>query len=491
VNLYYQTTVGNSSPRNGPNAITAQEPIKHQVLASFRPSTLLTLRVCLFASLSLCAPSVLLAAETDIRRDAAVNAIEKVMPSVVNIATETVIKYNEPYDEMLRQFFGWSHAPVRQQKSVSLGSGVIIDEDGYVLTNFHVVRRGDRIQVKLWNGQEYEADLQGKSDVSDLALLKLRARSGEKFKAIKLAADDELLLGETVLALGNPYGLGGSVTKGILSSKNRRPSRGDEPLDMEDWLQTDAAINPGNSGGPLVNLRGELIGLNVAVYREEDGQRGVGVGFSIPVKQVSAALSHFFTPEETDSLWFGARFTSADAGAVVVSSVQSDSPAAKAGLCAGSRVLEINGKAPRNLVECNHLLVSGSQHRARLLVENSGKQRSISVELLSFEELVRHKLGLTLLEITPQTAQHLGVRPGEALYIEAVEKDSPADRAQLQRGYLVAAIQGQRMNSLNSVAELLASRNTGDSVQLTVIVPRRLGSSFLEFQQGTATLQLR
>jgi serine protease Do len=413
------------------------------------------------------------------------------MPSVVNIATETVIQYNEPYDEMLRQFFGWSRAPVRQQKSISLGSGVIIDEAGYVLTNLHVVRRGDRIQVKLWDGREYEAELRGKTEATDLALVKLKTKPGEKFKAIKLAPDDDLLLGETVLALGNPYGLGGSVTKGILSSKNRRPSRGDEPLDMEDWLQTDAAINPGNSGGPLVNLRGELIGLNVAVYREEDGQRGVGVGFSIPVKQVSGALSHFFAPEETDSLWFGARFKLEDRGTLVVSSVQSGSPAAKAGLCSGARVLEINGKPVRNLIECNHLLVNGAQHQARLLVETAGEERTISVELLSFEELVRHKLGLTLLEITPQTAQRLGVRPGQALYIEAVEKEGPGDRAQLQRGYLVVAIQGQRLQNLNSVAEVLAARNSGDPVQLTVIVPQRLGSSFLEFQQVAVELEVR
>src|ERR1043165_3974668 len=141
-------------------------------------------------SLLLSLAPVLWANEPDIRRDAAVNAVERVMPSVVNIATETVIEYHEPYDEMLRQFFGWSRAPVRQQKSISLGSGVIIDEDGYVLTNFHVVRRGDRVQVKLWDGREYEAELQGKSEGSDLALLKLRKKPGEKFKAIQLAPDD-------------------------------------------------------------------------------------------------------------------------------------------------------------------------------------------------------------------------------------------------------------------------------------------------------------
>jgi S1-C subfamily serine protease len=201
-------------------------------------------------------------AEPDVRHDATVIAIEKVMPSVVNIATETVIEYHDWYDELLRRFYG---SPGRRERSMSLGSGVIIDEDGYILTNFHVVRRANRIQVKLWDGREYEAEPWLATAATDIAVVKLRAKPGEKFKPIKFAPDDDLLLGETVLALGNPYGLGGSVTKGILSSKNRRPSNGNEPLDVEDWLQTDAAINPGNSGGPLVNLRGELIAVNVAV----------------------------------------------------------------------------------------------------------------------------------------------------------------------------------------------------------------------------------
>ena len=227
------------------------------------------------------------AAETDIRRDATVAAIEMVMPSVVNIATETFFESHEWYDVMRRQFYG---VPLPQAKSISLGSGVIIDEEGYLLTNLHVVNGAHRIQVKLWDGREYEAEWLSETPASDVALLRIKAKPGERFKAIKFAHDDDLLLGETVLALGNPFGLGGSVTRGILSSKNRRPATGKEPLNIEDWLETDAAINPGNSGGPLVNLRGELIGLNVAVSQQE---QGMGLGFSIPIKQVSAALGTF------------------------------------------------------------------------------------------------------------------------------------------------------------------------------------------------------
>src|SRR5207342_805516 len=167
------------------------------------------------------------------------------------------------------------------------------------------------------------------SSSTDVALIKIRAKSGEKFTAVKFGADDDLLLGETVLALGNPFGLGGSVTKGILSSKSRRPPSETMPLDVPDWLQTDAAINPGNSGGPLVNLRGDLIGVNVAVYRE-----GQGISFAIPVRRITAALAEMYSPETLQSLWFGARVKPGQFP-LTVASVQSESPAAKAGLRAG------------------------------------------------------------------------------------------------------------------------------------------------------------
>ena len=451
--------------------------------AAFRRTTFLAFLMALLTGLSF-------GNEPDIRRDATVIATERVIPSVVNIATETVIEYHEWYDDLLRQFYGWPNTPVRQEKSISLGSGVIVDEDGYILTNFHVVRRASRIQVKLWDGREYDADPVMTTEASDVALLKLKTKPGEKFKAIPFAPDDDLLLGETVLAVGNPYGLGGSVTKGILSSKNRRPATGNEPLDVQDWLQTDAAINPGNSGGPLVNLRGELIGLNVAVYLDERGQRGAGVGFSIPVKQISAALSRFFTPEVTDSLWFGAQFKSGPA-ALSVSAVQAGSPAAKAGLHSGDQLLEINGERPQNLISATRLLVADPEHQVKVTVARAGERKVLQVHLTSLEELIRQKLGLTLLEATPRTAQRLGIRPGEGLFVEDVEKGSPADEAQLERGYIVTAIEGQKATHPRVVAVVLAQLNKGDSAHLTVIVPRRIGSSFVEFRQGTVEIQVR
>ena len=198
------------------------------------------------------------------------------------------------------------------------------DENGFVLTNVHVVEDANEIWVRVGD-RIIAADIVTGTRKSDVALLKLRAKPGEKFRAAKFAADDDLLLGETVLALGNPFGLGGSISRGILSSKSRRPSENQSgQLEVPDWLQTDAAINPGNSGGPLINLRGELIGINVAMLRE-----GHGIGFAIPIKRVSEALSEIFTPEELAHLWFGAR-VKAGARPLVITDVTPGSPADRA-----------------------------------------------------------------------------------------------------------------------------------------------------------------
>ncbi len=430
-----------------------------------------------------------LASEPDVRRDAAVIATEKVLPTVVNIATETIIEYHDFYDELLRQFYG-ARPPVRQQRTFSLGSGVIIDEDGYILTNFHVVRRASRIQVKLWDGREFDADRIVENAGADVALLRLRVKPGEKFKAIKFAPDDDLLLGETVLALGNPYGLGGSVTKGILSSKNRRPAKGDEPLNVEDWLQTDAAINPGNSGGPLVNLRGELIGLNVAVYREERGERGVGVGFSIPVKQISTALSRSFTPEMTESLWFGAQLKPG-AGPLAVSHVQPGSPADRAGLKVGDEVIEVNGQKPGSLIVFNTLLTENTESESKIVVSRHNERRAFKVRLEPFDDVVRQKLGLTFTELTRQTADRLGLRPGDGLLIAEVENGSPAERAKLVKGYLITSLDGKPVSSLRNFMEVLPGKKAPESVSLGVLAPRRIGGAFLELRQGTVDVPLR
>jgi S1-C subfamily serine protease len=291
-------------------------------------------------------PAQAVTPEVDIRRDVTVAAIERVMPSVVNIATSQLVRqYDDPYEVMRRRFFGLPTQPDIKEKLYSVGSGVIIDEvgdEGYILTNLHVVSGANRVQVQLMDGRVYDAEQLLGTSLKDLALLRIVRRPGEKaFNPIRFAQDDDLLLGETVITVGNPFGLGGSVSRGILSSKNRRAAPGaNTALGYEDWLQTDADINPGNSGGPLVNLRGELIGINVAVYNEGEGK---GTGFAIPVKQISAALSDFFSLEYYAKLYFGARIKGTPLP-LTVREVQPNGPAYRAGLRVNQQIVEVNGR---------------------------------------------------------------------------------------------------------------------------------------------------
>ena len=427
---------------------------------------------------------------SDVRRDATVTAVEAVMPAVVNVATETVVEVNDPLENLFREFFDPYYRRRAPNTQHSLGSGVIIDEEGFVLTNYHVVSRASRITVKLMDGREFEAERLNFSSLTDVALLKIRTTNYVKFAAVKFAADDDLLLGETVLALGNPFGLGASVSKGILSSKSRRPAVENERLDVLDWLQTDAAINPGNSGGPLINLRGELIGINVAIYRE-----GQGIGFAIPVKRISAAISEIYSPEGLASLWFGARVRPGTPPLQVMS-VQVESPAGKAGLRAGDRIVQVNNKVPRGFMEfTDELLSLKDQRDVALTVERGTEQRKVTVRMVPEKqffnaELIRKRLGLSLQELTPELAQSFGFARVEGLLVAGVDAGGAAEAAEIRRGMVINRIDGEPANSVLATAKRLYARAKGEKTQLEVIYPRRRGP-FLELVQSTVELKLR
>jgi serine protease Do len=425
--------------------------------------------------------------ELDVRRDATVEAVEKVMPSVVNIATETIVEIRDPFSELFQQFFQPYHH--RQTGSqISLGSGVIIDEDGYVLTNAHVVQRASRIQVKV-NTNEYEAKLIASNPRSDVALLKLQTKPGERFAAVRFAKDDDLLLGETVLALGNPFGLEGSVSRGILSSKSRVGPKESEQLDIPNWLQTDASINPGNSGGPLINLRGELIGLNVAILSGAQG-----IGFAIPIKQVSEALSGIFTPESSGGgLWFGARVRVGSTPLSVIA-VESGSPAAKAGLKPGDEILKVNGKSPRGFINFNELLVANPGHDVSLSLERGGEAQNVSVHLVPEKsyfntDLIQRRIGVRLQELTPQLAQAFGLNSTDGFVVAEVDPDSQEAQV-LQPGCLVVAIDGQTPADMVAAAKIVHAKKRGEKVQLRVVILHQRGR--LVFQtQGAVELPVK
>jgi S1-C subfamily serine protease len=257
-------------------------------------------------------------------------------------------------------------------------------------------------------------------------------------------------------------------------------------MNVNDWLQTDAAINPGNSGGPLINIRGELIGLNVAVYRE-----GQGIGFAIPVKQVSEALAGFFSPEVSHSLWFGARLKQG-ASPLTVAAVQPGGPAAKAGLREGDKILQVNGRVPAGLIEFNRKVCASPAQKVTLLVQR-GEERSfsITIPMIPFAQMIRNKLGLSLRELTQEDAASSRFQPGKGLLIEAVEEGSPAERAQLQRGFLVTAIDGEPIGDLMMAGNALSPKQKGERTTVTVVVPRRRGNNFVQFSEARVELQTR
>lgn len=427
----------------------------------------------------------------DVRRDAAVLAVEKVLPSVVNIRTETIIERRDPFESLLREFWGPYYRRPGLEKTYSLGSGVIIDEDGWVLTNFHVVNRASRVFVKLADGRELEAQVIADASSTDVALLRILSDKKEKFSAARFAADDDLLLAETVLALGNPFGLGVSVSRGILSSKSRRPPAENEPMEVEDWLQTDAAINPGSSGGPLINLHGEIVGINVAVYRE-----GQGIGFAIPVKRVAKALSEIYAPENVSagdrapSLWFGARVKPGSTP-LLVSVVQAQSPAWKAGLREGDVVLQINGRVPRSFIDFSTEVINTGQKRdLTLLVQRGGEPRTVSVRMVPEDSffntaLVRKKIGASVQDITPQLAQAFGLREVTGVVVADVEAGSPAAQTGLRSDMILTAVDGQSVASQVALAKILNRKKKGDKCVLEVLVPRQRGPMLFYYREKT------
>lgn len=420
-------------------------------------------------------------AADDIRRDAVVRVVEQVMPCVVNIRTRTVIPVEDPFEAMFRRFYGQQP----NDTMVSLGSGVIIDENGFLLTNDHVVRRAQTIGVQFNVGTNlYEATVVASDPKRDVALLKLKTRPGEKFRAIRMAREDDLLLGETVLALGNPYGLGGSVSRGILSSKSRTVPQEGAALAPLNWLQTDAPINPGNSGGPLVNLRGELIGLNVAVFNQtQEGQPVQGIGFAIPIRLVQEALGDILPTEFIRSYWFGAR-VKVGTYPLVITSVQPDSPAERAGIRVGDTVMQVNGTVPRTIFEFGELLAAKPKSDVNLILRRDGALTEVNVTLLPETavfnaSLIREKLGL---ELDPVT------RGNNVMFvISAVDRRSAAASAGLQENMVITAVDEQAPADIKSFAKLLKDKRAGSKVLLTVLIPQRAGY----WLRATAELTVR
>jgi serine protease DegQ len=274
------------------------------------------------------------------------------MPAVVNIYTSKEMRQRNPLldDPMLRRYFPDLAEKLPRQRATSLGSGVIVSSDGYVLTNLHVIEGADDIQVVLADGRQLKARVRGTDPETDLALLKT---DGEKFPAITFGNLDTVHVGDVVLAIGNPFGFGNTVTQGIVSALGRSHLGVNR---FEDFIQTDAAINPGSSGGALVDAAGNLIGVNSTIYSQSGGS--LGIGFAIPVSLARAVLEQLIRDGEVTRGWLGvepqaitpdaAQALGLDGGGVIIRSVVQNGPADKAGIVVGDVVVEIDGKPTRD-----------------------------------------------------------------------------------------------------------------------------------------------
>src|SRR3990172_4926466 len=381
-------------------------------------------------------------------------------PVVVNISTTQVAERSEgpagpfqegdPRGDFWRRFFG-GPIPRGPQRQKSLGSGFIIDRDGSILTNNHVVENAEKIVVRLADEREFEAKVIGKDSKTDIAVIKIDARGN--FPVPPLGDSDQLEVGEWVMAIGNPFGLDNTVTAGIVSAKGRHIGAG--PYD--NFIQTDASINPGNSGGPLINLRGEVVGINTAIFSRTGGN--IGIGFAIPINLVKELLPQLkgkgkvtrgylgvliqkVTPDIAESLEMD------KSRGALVASVSKDGPAERAGVKVGDVIVEFDGKEIKDSNDLPLVVARTAvdkKVRLKVLRDKREVMLSVTVGELKEEEVVasaaeKGDLGLTVQRVTPQVAESLGLEKAEGLVVTGVEPGSAGDEAGLRRGDVILEV---------------------------------------------------
>jgi serine protease Do len=381
---------------------------------------------------------------------------------------------------------------------ISAGSGVIVDPSGVVLTNNHVVAGGGKIMVRLQDGREFKAVDIKTDPKTDLAVLRIEGAG--KLPAARLGDSSKVEIGDWVLALGQPFGLEGTVTAGIVSAKER----GLGITDREDFIQTDAAINPGNSGGPLVDLDGEVIGINTAISSNNGGYQGVG--FAIPANLAKWVGGQLETAGKVQRAYLGVgiqlvtqpladQFKIKVHEGVIVTEVRSHSPAAKAGLKLGDVILDFAGKAvtsPRQLQGLVEMCKVGSSEPLTIL--RDGKQMTLNVNCAAqpadygvartgSEGIVKpetshfEKLGIQVADLTPPVAEQLGIKTEHGVVITDVRAGSPADRAGLTSGMVITQANRQAVKTVDDFRKALDAKSLTKGALL--LVRSAAGSRFV------------
>jgi len=407
-------------------------------------------------------------------------------PAVVNISTttkgtarprhgrgrqENPSFHGNPFQDFFNRFLDPSHNFPRR----NLGSGFIIDKDGFILTNNHVVKDADAIKVTLMDQKEYSAKIIGSDPKTDIALIKIDG--ARDLPAMQMGDSSKIEVGEWVMAIGNPFGLSHTVTVGVISAKGRNLGAG--PYDH--YLQTDASINPGNSGGPLIDTRGKVIGINAAIMAGNTGGN-IGIGFAIPINMAKQILNDLktkgivtrgwlgvmiqkITPEMADS--FGLKNTEG----ALVGDVFKDSPAKNAGIQRGDVIVEFDGKKVSSMEELPKIVAATKPGReAKVSVIRDGKRRVFRVTIDELKEsgqrarALTQKLGMSVQEITPELEKTLKLDTIEGLLVTDVEFEGAAGEAGIRRGDVILEIDRKKIQSLKDYEGAVNGVKKGDNI---------------------------
>ncbi len=410
-----------------------------------------------------------------------VELAKKLTPTVVNISTAKTIASQRrlgrpfgapfgqsPFDDFFDRFF--EESPHQQQKQRSLGSGFIISRDGLILTNNHVVEGADEIKVKLSSGKEYKAEIKGRDQKLDLALIRIVAK--EDLPAAPLGDSDGIEIGEWVMAIGNPFGLSETVTAGIVSAKGRVIGSG--PYD--DFIQTDASINPGNSGGPLFNAKGEVIGINSAIVAG-----GQGIGFAIPINMAKSIIPQLKDKGKVTRGWLGVQTQpvtpelaksfgiEGDKGALIADVIK-DTPAEKAGLKSGDIILEFDGRTVREANDLSRIVASTyPDKKVKVRIFREGKEQLIDATVeqrkddgdSNPEGVTPDKLGLGVRDLTKDLAASLRLKETKGVVVVEVKPGGPSDDA-IYRGDIILQVNGQKVETVQEYEKVLSGLPKGN-----------------------------
>jgi serine protease Do len=418
---------------------------------------------------------------------------DTVSPAVVHIRVEKTVKGGGPAvgpfgmnpfggREQPPDFFGHRFGPQRRPdfKQPGLGSGFIIDRDGYIVTNNHVVDGADTIKVVLKDETEYPAKVIGRDPVTDIALIKIEAKGD--LPTVVLGSSDDLKVGEWVTAIGSPFGLQYTVTAGIVSAKGRAIGSG--PYD--DFIQTDASINPGNSGGPLINMKGEVVGINTMIIAG-----GQGIGFAIPIDMAQGIVKQLKTSGEVTRGWLGVTIQDLKGNlaeyyglkgksGVLVASVVPGDPADQAGIKPKDIITDVNGQSVNTSRDLTSLAANlGVGDTAKVTILRNGESRTLEVQVgkrpLTMASVSENgqkekkgEYGFSVTDVTPELARRYNLEDTAGVMVVGVEPKSKADAAGIQQGDLIIEINHQNVASVTDFKNLIDQNKEADGINLLV-----------------------